>query len=307
MIRLNPNIKGVSIDSINLLLSMFVDDINIFLPNNVNSWLALKSTIAAFENISGLKVNYDKTSVYRISSLGSCKALMYAMKKLFWSEGPINILGFLVDNDAENLVDINMEPIIKKAEKVTDMWKIGQLSLIGSITIFNSLVSSMFVYRLRCIPSIPNYWIKCFNKLVRDFIWRSKKPKIALKLLQGRKDEGGLGLCDIRKKDQSLKMQWIFQLSDNKELKCLAYLDMNNILGDWIWQIQLKKQDIDQLKFLHDSFCTGVLKVWCENTYQPPISKIQVKNQILWFNSEIYIANRLAFYSQWFEKGIIKV
>ena len=72
MIRTNQNIKPVQVEHIKLLLSMFADDVNIFMPNDPNSWESLKSTIKSFEAISGLKVNYDQTNVYRISSANSC-------------------------------------------------------------------------------------------------------------------------------------------------------------------------------------------------------------------------------------------
>ena len=226
------------------------------------------------------------------------------MKKLHWSDGPINILGFWLDTNQNVMEERNLDDLFKKAQSIVDTWKMRSLSLVGSTIAFNSLIASLFVYRLSCLGTISKLRVKQFNRLAREFVWRGKKPKIALKLLQGPKSEGGLGLCNLAQKDQALKIQWIFKLPKNSSLKNLAYLDMNNVLGDLIWRIQLKPQDLKHLEFLQPSFWTDVLNPWLRHTYAEPISKDQVLAQILWFNSAIRIQNKPIFYKSWLAQGI---
>ena len=98
-IRQNKDIRGINIKGMEFLLSMFADDIDILIPKDVKVWQQLQYTFKEFENLSGLKVNYDKTSVYRLGSLRSSRALDYALRKLQWSEGKINILGIDISID----------------------------------------------------------------------------------------------------------------------------------------------------------------------------------------------------------------
>ena len=149
--------------------------------------------------------------------------------------------------------------------------------------------------------------INQYNQLAREFIWKGKKPKILLKILQGIKQDGGLGLCDLKIRDAVLKIQWIFKLDQALSMKQLVYLDMNNIMGDLICQINLDIKDISTLTFLQDSFWVKVLKLWCTYNFTIPISKVQVLDQVIWFNSYIKVASKPLFYREWIDKGILKM
>ena len=138
-IRSNPKIRPVTVKNIQLLLYLFADDMSIFLPSDIRSWEELKRVISNFENISGSKVNYEKTMLYRIGSARCRDALYYAMHKLHWSEGEINILGIQLNKDKQQITWSNVEPLIDKAKVICDIWKMRGLSLLGGITVFNTL------------------------------------------------------------------------------------------------------------------------------------------------------------------------
>ena len=229
-IRTNPQIHLVVLDDIKLLLSLFADYLSIFLPDNICSWNALKSTISKFECSSGLKVNYDKTIVYRIGSVRCTQAMYYALRKLIWSEGKCELLGIKINEDQNKMFHENWAPAFKKAKTLCDIWKMRGLSLIGGITVFNSLVASLFFYKLAVCRILPENYLKQIEHLERDFVWQGKKPKIALKTLQGIKEDGGLALCDFKNRDLSFKIQWVFKLENNSELRALADADMQKSL-----------------------------------------------------------------------------
>ena len=305
-IRKNKEIKGITINDIETLLSMFADDMSVFIENKPKIWEELKKEIRDFEHFSGLKVNYDKSSVYRLGSAKKTRAMEYSMKKLQWSEGPIKLLGIWITDNETQLIELNLKEIFEKAEKILNTWKLRGLSLIGSVTVLNTLISSLFVYKLSVLPLMGREFIQRYNNLCRDFVWQGKKPKIALTTLQGNKLQGGLGLTNIEFRDKSLKIQWISNIFQKEELKKLAYYVMNNPMGDLIWQVQLKVSDI-KLVFGEENFWTDVLKAWCSLVYKTPSSKEQVREQVIWWNSSIKIDSKLVYYPKWAEKGIIKI
>ena len=61
---------------------MFADDLNIFILNKQRVWEELVRTIGVFESISGLKINYNKSTVYRIGSVEKSRANAYTLKKI---------------------------------------------------------------------------------------------------------------------------------------------------------------------------------------------------------------------------------
>ena len=93
----------------------------------------------------------------------------------------------------------------------------------------------MYTYFLTVLPRLMQSYVNEFNNLVKDFLWEGKKAKIAYSVLLGNKVDGGLGLCDLDKKDQALKMQWIFKLQKFGLLETLAYDLMENPIKQDIW------------------------------------------------------------------------
>ena len=55
------------------------------------------------------------------------------------------------------------------------LWKMRGLSLFGKILVINTLIGSLFVYRMAILPQIPENYIRQVHKLFSDFIWNGKK------------------------------------------------------------------------------------------------------------------------------------
>ena len=304
MIRKNSKIEGLKIGEINYLLSLFADDLDIFIKNDTKVWYELKKTIEEFEKISGLTVNYDKTSIYRLGSARRTNAMAYATKKLHWSKGPINILGVWYTENEEDLLEKNYSELLSKAEGITNIWKMRGLSLMGAVCVFNSLVSSLFIYRLAALPLLTREYISKYNSVARDFIWRGKKPKVAFTVIQGLKEQGGLNLSDLEARDRSMKLQGVCRLITNETMKATAYLILENPMRDFIWEIQIRKKDIQELYGNRKDFWVDVLRTWTDFTYRKPKSGDQVLQQLLWWNSSIRIGRKVHFNRKWFRAGI---
>ena len=131
-----------------------------------------------------------------------------------------------------------------------------------------------------------------------------KKSKIAYKILQNPKSEGGLNLVNLVVKEKSLKATWPMILAKEKDYSQLVYGIMRcTSINEMIWCCNLKCEDV---KLLHIScqFWEDVLCAWCEYNYY---SDQRIENQILWYNSNIRIRNRPFFWKDAFQKGLVYV
>ena len=81
--------------------------------------------------MSGLRVNYHKTTVYRIGSIKDSDAKFYSANKIKWTNDPINVLGFWISNESKEVFDKNFEPLIQKMKTVLELWHHRGLSLFG--------------------------------------------------------------------------------------------------------------------------------------------------------------------------------
>ena len=61
------------------------------------------------------------------------------------------------------------------------------------------------------------------NRIIENFIWNGRKPKLKLSVLQGDHIDGGMGLFDLGKRDAALKIAWISRYNELPEnMKLLA-------------------------------------------------------------------------------------
>ena len=78
----NDNIKGISLNGIKQVLSQFADDMAAFLKYERLTVDMFIDVLTHVEALMGLKVSYEKTTMYRVGSLCSTNAQLYTQKKL---------------------------------------------------------------------------------------------------------------------------------------------------------------------------------------------------------------------------------
>ena len=247
------------------------------------------NTLTLLENNRGLRVSYEKTVLYRIGSIANSDTKLYTKRKIQWSNEAINTLG--VDLHRKDNLCLNFDSIIQKMETVMKLWYYRNLTLIGKVLIINTLVASLFVYRMQVIETLTESMMSRINKCFENFIWSGKKPKISLSILMKPKTAGGLGLVNIQTKHSSLLINWIKLAQENRVIRILAENTLNGLGCDnFIWHANLSENDVKKLR-LPTNFWTTVLKHWCRINFYHPQSKDVVRNQLLCYNSHIRIGN----------------
>ena len=301
-LRQNQHIEGITIAEIRNLLNQFADDMDIFSMNSQNSLKQIFEELERFKYQSGFTLSYEKTTMYRIGSLRHSNAQLYDMNQVTWSKEDINVLGVTIAH--EDLVDKNYSDIIQKTRSICNSWCHRGLSLIGKVEVINTLVASLFVYKMMVLPTIPDKVVKNIENTIRDFIWGGKKAKIALKILQNPKDQGGINLVDLKKKDTALKATWPTILKQEKDYAILAYKSMKcQGLKDNIWRCNLHPQDVAKLQ-IKNPFWEDVLRSWCEYNYY---NNFRIENQVIWYNSRIRIQNKQFYWKDIHSKGLLYV
>ena len=146
-IKENVNITGIQMGNRNYVISQFADDTLIYIKYEKISLAATIETLAYIETNTGLKISYEKSVVYRIGSIRDSDAQLYTQKQLQWSSGDIDTLGVTIRNAITQTTEVYNQ-CIWKMEAVADQWYYRQFSLKGKVLIMNSLMASIFVYKL---------------------------------------------------------------------------------------------------------------------------------------------------------------
>ena len=295
----NQEIEGITFQEIRNLLNQFADDMDIFSLCNEKSIRAIYSELERFRLQSGFTVSYDKTTLYRIGSLRHSKAQMYNLDQFRWSNEDISVLGITIAH--KDLVQKNYRDICNKVKCTLNTWYNRDLSLIGKVQVVNALVASLFVYKMMVLPIIPDKTIKTIEAMIREYLWKGKKSKIALKILQNPKEEGGLNLVVLKNKDMSLKATWPQILYQEQEYAQTVYKIMRcHSLGEDIWRCSINPDDVKDLK-IKNQFWADVLYAWCKYNYY---QELMEEKQIIWYNSRIKIGGKMILWKDALDKGL---
>ena len=136
------------------------------------------------------------------------------------------------------------------------------------------------------------------EKEFRNFLWGGKKAKIALFTLQKNKLQGGLRLVDLSAKQDTLRIKYIFSLYNNTFLLSQMSVTLHKELGMLIWRCNIKPQDV--VKYFSQEIIWGqMMLAWSKIHYKQISSKKAVKEQIIWFNSDLKIEGQLLNWKHW--------
>ena len=275
------------------VISQFADDAALFLTFSEECINAAIETLTRVECNTGLRISYEKTCIYRISSLKHTNAKVYTLKQLQWSDGDINMLGVKIKNEKiQNSEDL--DSAICKIRSVMDTWHNRFLTLTGKIVLINTLMGSLFICKMSVLPEMTEKQLKQIDGIIKEFLWPKGKIKIPLKVLSNSKRKGGLKLNDFRKRHKALKLQWIKKLSESESLSSYVYVWISPIIGEKIWECNLSKNDVRKLlnnntpTYWHD-----VLLEWAGVHFCEPQSYEIITQQIIYYNSLIKIGGEM--------------
>ena len=110
-IRQNRNIKGIRINDTEYKISQYADDTSMFLDGSSESLNNILSELEDFANISGLKINFDKTQVVWI---GSKQNGSYHKK--------FKVLGIIFSIDLGQIIKENYTTKLQILESMIKRW-----------------------------------------------------------------------------------------------------------------------------------------------------------------------------------------
>ena len=211
----------------------------------------------------------------------------------------------MITNETENLVSLNIEPIIKKVQATLDLWRKRNLSLLGKIQVVNALIGPLFVYKMTVLPMLGEKYHSWMDTIISYFIWNNKKAKIRLKTLVGLKSQGGLSLVNLRNKEKSLKAQWVWRAQSDPHARACAEHFLSHNSKNMIWNSQLEERHSEKL--FQNDFWNQVIKIWSSINIEDPIGKAEVLEETLWYNPNILINELPVYYPLWQNAGTNKI
>jgi hypothetical protein len=183
----------------------------LFMEHDLEKAKNLKLILSAFEQLSGLKINFHKSELF---CFGEAKDHTQLYAELFGcNEGEFTIRYLGIPIHFRRLTNAEWK-IVEERQLRLSSWKGKLLSIGGRLVLINSVLSNMVLYMLSFF-------------LLPKGVSEKKKYRLAKWPVVCRpKDQGGLGIHDLEVKNTTLLEKWLFRL----------------LSEDGIWQTLLRRK-----------------------------------------------------------------
>lgn len=214
---------------------IFADDIFLFCKGDSNSINLLLDTVLSFSELSGLKLNTQKSQAFFCGV--SHDIVSTTLRRYGFSRGslPITYLGLPLITGTLNMQ--NCSPLIRRLCKKIESWTTRSLRYSGRLQLITSVLQGIQGYWSSYL-FLPKGVLKKIQSILAKFLWGGNLSdschyKVAWADCCAKKSEGGLGVRDIFEWNRAAILFQIWRL---------AQLNSSSLWILWMHSCLLKKK-----------------------------------------------------------------
>lgn len=301
-IRQNEEIAGLMVGNQSLTITQFADDSTCLLSRQ-DSLVHLLSFMQTFSTWSGLVINKAKSMILfpngNETGLSDLQGIPVVTR--------VKILGvwFTSQCSTNDHYQLNFKPQLLKIKSVCSSWNTRTLSLKGKATLVNSLMISLLQYQISSLATPPQVF-KEYRKIITDFIWNGRKPKVAYSTLILPVAQGGLHLMDLEVRVKVSSLQWVRRLIMKPSSNAASTLSYLLQTEDLTRCLSYKKKEVPE-GLQHLPFYSQMFRLWnCHHAFDPP-DETSVRREIMWNNKFVTISGAPFYWKSWASKDILSI
>nr|XP_040245306.1 uncharacterized protein LOC120964586 [Aegilops tauschii subsp. strangulata] len=186
----------------------YADDIILFLAAKDDELVALKDMLLTFQQSTGLKVNFAKSSMIPLNMSNEEADRLAAILGCKIGQLPFTYLGLPLGTTRPRIVDLM--PLVDNLERRLTASS-SMLNQGSRLQLLTSVLTSLPLYFL-CTLNIPAGIIKQLDRIFRQCLWRGnndvpKQSLAAWELVCRPRDKGGLGIINLNIQNQGLLLK----------------------------------------------------------------------------------------------------
>lgn len=196
-LRSNNQIKGISINSQEQKVSLYADDLLLYVTDFSGSIPVVLSLLNSFGAISGYRLNLNKSELLPLNRA----ALEYLLNTLKFriANKQFKYLGVQVTKNHKDLFKANLSSLMAQVQNDLDCWSVLTLSLAARINSIKMNILPRFLYLFQSLPVfIPQSFFHKLDSIISNFIWNQKTPRLRKSFLQRPRKLGGMALPNFQ-------------------------------------------------------------------------------------------------------------
>jgi len=300
LIKQNDKIKGIKVSETESKILQYADDTELTLEGDRESFEEAIETVNLFGKMSGLVLNSDKSCAIWLGSKRNSPQKYMPHLKMIWNPDNFKILGICFTNDLKDCIKLNFDEKFLEVKALYKIWLKRQLTPLGRVAVLKSLILSKLVHLWLLLPNPPDSIIVAMQKTVFQFVWNLKNDRISRKVSVKNVNQGGLGIPDIRRYMDALKLTWIRKLfTSNMKWKC--FLNCNEKLA-----LSLDKTGSAVGLFMNvNDFWTDVFNAYFDFGKNICVETVdEVVSEPLFCNDKILINKKPFCCRKWIKEGV---
>ena len=254
------NVKGIQVNTYEHKVGQYADDTFCLLDGSNKSLNTVLSIFKKFEQLSGLKINVDKTQIVWLGSKTGSEERM-GHQGLKWVE-KFTLLGITFSVRLCEIDDLNYKDKLMDVEKVLLRFGKRHITLLGRITVLKTLAIPKLVHALTVLPPPSTEILTRLKQLITCYLWQNGKAKVSAWQLAQKIENGGLKMTHLETYIQTLRLSWIKRLTSARDgWQNLFYTNLNIESNEHIWEldrISLTKLE----KQISNPFWKSVIMSW---------------------------------------------